>query len=180
MASWCRHGLGIVTFSATAAIGDYETFRGALEVLRARGLLPPVETVTPALREAQLSVNRLLARWDEELGRATFDPGSLQYSWFAPIGDELRKLALTHGACERDGELAASSPKQASWRMRCAHGTIDFSLWLNPASRARVQLLTYKEYPPTGANAGPPVIVPPLLVPNAPCQDVSSPQYALP
>jgi CubicO group peptidase (beta-lactamase class C family) len=171
-----RHGLGVVTFSATAPIGDYETFRDALEVLRARGLLAPVETVTPALREAQLNVNRLLARWEEGLGRATFDPDSLQYSWFAPIGDELRKLALTHGACAPDSELAASSPTQASWRMRCAHGTIDFSLWLNPASRPRVQLLTWKEYPPTGADSGPPVTVPPLLVPNAPCQDASSPQ----
>jgi CubicO group peptidase (beta-lactamase class C family) len=165
-----RHGLGVITLSATAAIGDYETFRGALNVMRERGLLSGMEPVTPMLRDAQSRVNRLLARWDDDLGRATFDPGSLQYSWFSNIGQELQKLALAHGACAPDGELEASTATQASWRVRCARGAIDFSVWLNPATRPRVQLLTWKEYPPEGTKAGAPFTVPPKLIPNAPCQ----------
>jgi hypothetical protein len=165
-----RHGLGVITLSATAAIGDYETFRGALNVLKERGLLTGTDPVTPMLREAHSRVNRLLARWDDDLGRATFDPGSLQYSWFSNIGQDLQKLALAHGACAPDGELEASSATQASWRVRCARGAIDFSVWLNPATRPHVQLLTWKEYPPEGTKAGAPFAVPPRLSPNAPCQ----------
>ena len=165
-----RHGLGVITLSASAAIGDYETFRGALNVLKERGLLAAVEPVTPVLREAQLSVNRLLSRWDDNLGRATFDPGSLQYSWFSTIAQDLQKLALAHGACAPDGDLEASNATQASWRVRCARGAIDFSVWLNPATRPRVQLLTWKEYPPAGTKTDAPFTVPAPLIPNAPCQ----------
>jgi CubicO group peptidase (beta-lactamase class C family) len=165
-----RHGLGVIVLSATAAIGDYETFRAALDLLKQRGLLDPVPPVTPELSDAQLRVNRLLADWDDELGRATFDPGSLQYSWFKSIGDELQKLAREHGACEPEGALLPSNATQASWRMRCTRGAIDFSLWLNPATRPRVQLLTYKQYPPAGTAADAPFTVPAAVVPNATCQ----------
>jgi CubicO group peptidase (beta-lactamase class C family) len=165
-----RHGLGVIVLSATAAIGDYETFRGALNVLKERGLLATVEPLTPMLREAQQRVNRLLSRWDDDLGRATFDPGSLQYSWFSTIGQDLQKLALAHGECAPDGELVASSATQASWRMRCTRGAVDFSVWLNPATRPHVQLLTWKEYPPAGTKPDAPFTVPPQLPPNAPCQ----------
>jgi hypothetical protein len=94
----------------------------------------------------------------------------LQYSWFKSIGSDLQKLARQHGACEPEGDLLPSSATQASWRMRCAHGAIDFSLWLNPAARPHVQLLTYKQYPPAGAAADAQFAVPPQLVPSAPCQ----------
>jgi CubicO group peptidase (beta-lactamase class C family) len=164
-----RHGLGVITFSATAAIGDYETFRGALAVLRGHGLLEPVEPLMPTLQEAMLNVNRLLARWDDELARATFDAGSLQYSWFATIADDLQELARTHGACEPDGALMPSSATQASWRMRCSHGAIDFSLWLSPATRPRVQLLTWREYPPAGAPPDAAFTIAPQTAPLAPC-----------
>jgi CubicO group peptidase (beta-lactamase class C family) len=165
-----RHRLAVITFSATAAVGGYETFRGALTVLRDRGLLEPVEPLTPTLLEAQGQVNRLLASWDDELGRATFDPGSLQYSWFSTIATDLQNLARTHGACQPDGPLVASSATQASWRVRCSRGAIDLSLWLSPAAKPRVQHLTWQEYPPAGSPADATFTVPQPIAPFAPCQ----------
>lgn len=156
-----RHRIGLVTLSTTAATGDYQTFRGVLGLLKEEGLLGAGQPPTPELLKARLAVDRLLAHWDDAQGRALFDPGSLKYSFFANVGEDLQRLARDHGACETDGELAASSATQASWRLRCAHGAIDFSLWLNPATVPRVQHLTWKEYAQD---------VPAPPVPNAPCQ----------
>lgn len=164
-----RDGLGLISLSTTSGTGDYETFRGVLASLKEQGLIESALPATPALEEARLGVDSLLAHWDEARGRALFDAASLKYSFFATVGEDLQRLAREHGVCEASGPLAASSATQASWRLRCARGAIDFSLWLTPASRPRIQHLTWKEYPAADALTDAPSAIPPQLVPNAVC-----------
>jgi CubicO group peptidase (beta-lactamase class C family) len=144
--------IAFVTFSTTAAIGDFKTFEAALSLLRGAGLLDTNAPIPPALTRASASVNQLLGRWDPRLATEVFDPDSLKYSFFATIEQDFARLSRDHGACKPAGPLVAPNPTQARWRVACERGAIRFNLWLNPAPEPQVQLVRWEEEPATATT----------------------------
>jgi hypothetical protein len=62
---------------------------------------------------------------------------------------DLTELARDHGRCTADGVLRARNVTQASWRVRCERGALEFTAALVPSKPARVQWLHWeRELPP--------------------------------
>ena len=149
-----RRDLGVVTFSTTAAVGS-RAFAGALARLRDGGALPPLHAPPPhpALVETTAAVDRLLERWDPALADRTFDPASRRFPWMSNLEAELARLSHDHGPCRRAGPLTTRSRTQATWRLECERGAIDFSAALTPSVPPRLQILEWTTQPPNALCA---------------------------
>lgn len=101
------------------------------------------------MRDARGTIDRLLKGWDPALVDSAFDRQSLRYPWFANLRSDLDQLSRAHGACHAGTEPNALDGSQASWRVRCERGEIQFSLALTPSAAARIQSISWKEeFPP--------------------------------
>jgi CubicO group peptidase (beta-lactamase class C family) len=143
-----QHRFGIVTMATSHAVRAAEA---ALGVIRNAGALPPVTepTPNPRLLDVQRIVNGLLTHWDPSAVDTTFDPRSVHYPWFRSLQKDFTELARVHGRCTPDGMLRARNVTEASWRMRCERGALEFTAVLVPTKPPRVQWLRWKsELPP--------------------------------
>ena len=146
-----REALGIVVFSTTEALGDYETFEHVLGMLRSADVLeaapaPPA----PELLTAADALTRLLARWDEPLAAASLDPHGLRSMWLGRLRDDFAALSAKLGACTRSGSVASDEPSRGRFRLACARGALELELWLTPTLPARVQAAHVREELPPG------------------------------
>ncbi len=158
-----KHGLGIVVFSTTAAIGDASTFERALGVLRQAGVLElPRDPLSADLTRSIADVTELLARFDDAKFRQMFDPGSLRYSWLASIPTAFAALNRTHGTCRLGGEPQSVSPTQARWRLECERGALSLSVVLAPTVPPKIASVHWKEHDPEA-------VVPVEIAPFVPC-----------
>jgi len=146
-----REALGIVVFSTTAPLGDYETFEHLLGMLREAGVLDQAHPApAPALEAAALALTRLLSRWDDALAAASIDPHGLASSWLGHLRGDFEALAAAHGACEREGALRSEEPSSARLRLGCERGALEVELLLTPALPARIQAVHVREEFPPG------------------------------
>jgi CubicO group peptidase (beta-lactamase class C family) len=141
-----REALGVVVFSTTEPLGDYETFEHVLGLLREAGVLerasaPPA----PDLEQAADALTRLLGHWDEALAAASLDPHGLRSSWLAPLRGEFAERAQRFGACSRQGPVSSEQPSSGRFRLACERGALELELLLTPALPARVQAVHVRE-----------------------------------
>jgi CubicO group peptidase (beta-lactamase class C family) len=149
-----RHGLGIVTFATTEAVG-FRAFSGTLALLREGGLLedrPP--PAAPGLADAREAFLRLMKGWDAALAAQVFDANSLKYAWMRRLPQDLATLSGKHGACRAAGPIRALSRSHGSGRLSCERGGIDLTIYLSPVRPARVQQVRWTEVQ-EGAPADP-------------------------
>lgn len=146
-----REALGMVVFSTTAALGDYETFEHVLGMLRSAGVLEPAPAPpVPALVEAADALTRLLGRWDEPLAAASLDPHGLRSMWLGRLREDFAALTVKLGACTREGPVSSEEPSRGRFRLACARGALELELLLTPAVPARVQAVHVREELPPG------------------------------
>jgi CubicO group peptidase (beta-lactamase class C family) len=146
-----REALGMVAFSTTAALGDYETFEHVLGMLRSAGVLESAPSPpAPALVEAADALTRLLARWDEPLAAASLDPHALRSMWLGRLREDFAALDAKLGACSREGPVSSDEPSRGRFRLACARGALQLELLLTPAVPPRVQAVHVREEMPPG------------------------------
>jgi hypothetical protein len=149
-----RHGLGIVTFATTEAVG-FRAFSGTVALLREAGLLadrrPPA---APALVEARAAFPALMKGWDAALAERTFDADSMKYAWMRRLPQELATLSRKHGSCRPEGPIRALSQAQGTGRLACERGGIELTLHLSPARPPRIQMVEWRsgEGPPSAPD----------------------------
>ncbi|RYZ04262.1 MAG: class A beta-lactamase-related serine hydrolase [Myxococcales bacterium] len=160
-----QHGLGVVVFSTTAAVGDSKTFERAMGVLRQGGVLElPSDNVSPQLAQRIAEVNELLARFDAARFRESFDPDSLRYSWLASIPEAFSRLKRDHGRCEPSGSPQRLGATEARWLLACERGWLSLSLVLAPTAASQIASVHWTEH---GASEP----IQPASEPFAPCGD---------
>jgi len=146
-----REQLGMVVFSTTAPLGDYETFEHVLGMLRAAEVLEPAPAPpAPALVEAADTLTRLLARWDEPLAAASLDPHGLSSAWLGHLQDDFAGLGAKLGACTREGPVRSDQPSRGRFRLACARGALELEVLLTPTVPSRVQAVHVHEEQPPG------------------------------
>lgn len=146
-----REALGMVVFSTTAALGDYETFEHVLGMLRSAGVLEraPAEPA-PALLEAADALTRLLNGWNDPLAAASLDPHGLRSMWLGGLREDFAALAAKLGACSRAGPMSSEEPSRGRFRLACARGALRLEVLLTPTLPARVQAVHVREELPPG------------------------------
>jgi CubicO group peptidase (beta-lactamase class C family) len=140
-----EHGVGIVALANRTYASPGRAVSEALEALAKTGALQPrVPQPSVALLEAQATVNRLFAAWDDEALMAQAADNLLLDRPPDARRKDFASLREAHGACRPEAPGAALEAENAlrgTWTLACDRGHVRFSLTLAPTSRPIIQWL---------------------------------------
>jgi len=140
-----EHGVGIVALANRTYASPGRVVSEALEALAKTGALQPrVPQPSVALLEAQATVNRLFAAWDDEVLVAQAADNLLLDRSLDARRKDFASLREAHGACRPEAPGAALEAENAlrgTWTLACDRGHVRFFLTLAPTSRPIIQWL---------------------------------------
>jgi hypothetical protein len=142
-------GIGVVALANARYAALLGPVRQALEVLVASSSRTRRVQPWPQAIDARAAVERLLARWDEDLARDLFAMNVELDEPLARRRAEFDRLRLAHGSLRPDPatQPEAKSAAHLRWWMRGERGRVRLEILLSPERRPRVQKLTVASIP---------------------------------
>ena len=148
------HGVGIVALANRTYAGLGRAAVATLEAMaKTGGLQPRVPQPSRALLEAQATVNRLYAAWDDQALLSQAADNLLLDRSLDARRKEFASLREAHGACRPEGPgavIEAENALRGRWTLACDRGRIRFVLTLAPTSSPSIQWLETTSALPLG------------------------------
>ncbi len=149
-----EYGVGLIALGNLTYTGWGAVMNRALDELRKTGgLKPRVPQPSPALLDAQKSVSRLIANWDDRLA----DEIAADNLYLDTSKDRRRRaideLRSKVGTCRAEGTLEPENALRGRWRMPCERGQLEVSITLAPTMPPRVQYLAVRSVDPAADTA---------------------------
>jgi hypothetical protein len=150
------HGVGIIVLGNRTYAGWRGAVDRAFDALASTGALQPrVPQPAQALLDAQASVSKLIASWDDGLADAIAADNLFLDQSRDRRRAEFERLKSAHGACRLAGPIEAENALRGEWRLACDRGEISASATLAPTMPPLVQYLSLRSaLPPSEALAG--------------------------
>jgi CubicO group peptidase (beta-lactamase class C family) len=147
-----EYGVGIIAFGNLTYTGWSRVTNDALARLaKTGGLQPRAVQPSPALLDAQRSVTRLIARWDNQLASSI-----AAENLFLDLSNErprtqLEALHDKYGSCSPDASPfeTVENALRGQWTVACERGKLQASITLAPTLPPKVQYL--EVHPATAA-----------------------------
>ncbi|HEY6538577.1 MAG TPA: serine hydrolase domain-containing protein [Candidatus Dormibacteraeota bacterium] len=136
-------GVGVFAFGNLTYAPMRVVVGEAIDQLAATGGLTrrPAPAPSAALTAAFEKVLRLYEAWDDDLARELAADNLYLDAPAASRRSDFERLRQEHGACIEAEQPAPSGAMRGTWRLRCANGAVEVTIWLAPTVPPSVQVL---------------------------------------
>ena len=142
-----EYGVGIVAMGNLTYTGWSRVTTDAFQRLeKTGGLQPRTVQPSPALREAQRSVTRLIAQWDDQLASSIAAENLFLDASADRRGAELQGLHEKVGSCSPEVSSfdLVENALRGRWTVGCERGKLVAAITLAPTQPPKVQFLTVR------------------------------------